>query len=91
MKAKRRQFNRGYAPNPPTGRYSHYHHMMRLPKDAVCAYAHLGGCDGPLEKDHIVPRDAGGESTVENIRPLCRRHNRQRGNEYRQSKNENRK
>jgi len=87
-KARRRQFGRGYSPNPPPGRYSYQHQQLAkvVTMNAACALAHLGGCDGPLEADHIVPRDAGGESTIENLRPLCRRHNRKRGNEYRKSK-----
>ncbi len=88
-KAKRRQFGRGYAPNPPSGRYSSQHQRLAkvVTMNATCAMAHMGGCYGPLEADHIVPRSRGGESTLENLRPLCRRHNRRRGNE---TKNENR-
>ena len=47
--------------------------------NAECAYAHMGGCAGPMEADHIMPRSQGGESTIDNLRPLCRRHNTQRG------------
>jgi len=46
--------------------------------NAECAWAYKGGCDGPLEADHIVPRSKGGQSTKENLRPLCRHHNRSR-------------
>ena len=37
-----------------------------------------GACDerGFLEFDHIVPFAAGGDATVENLRLLCRVHNR---------------
>ena len=45
-----------------------------------CAFVAEGGrrCDerGFLEFDHIVPFAAGGEATVENLRLLCRVHNR---------------
>lgn len=56
--------------------------------NATCAFVDRGGCAGPLEADHIVPRSQGGLSTKENLRPLCRRHNRQRGIE---TKKQNRK
>ena len=84
---KRRAFHRGYASSPP-GRYSYQHQVLAkvVTMNAQCAYAYKGGCDGPLEADHIVPRDAGGESTRDNLRALCRRHNRKRGVEYRNAK-----
>lgn len=86
-KAKRRVFNRGYSSSPPS-RYSYQHQVLAkvVTMNAQCALAHMGGCDGPLEADHIVPRDAGGQSTRDNLRPLCRRHNRRRGVEYLKSK-----
>ena len=50
---------------------------------ATVGAAHLwpkeaGACDerGFLEFDHIVPFAAGGDATVENLRLLCRVHNR---------------
>lgn len=43
-----------------------------------CALAYLGGCDGGLEADHIVPLELGGTYDLENGRVLCRRHNRTR-------------
>lgn len=90
MKPRRRQFGKGYGPKTVPGRYSHYHRMLakEVTMNATCAFADQGGCDGPLEADHIVPRSQGGESTRENLRPLCRRHNRRRGIE---TKNQNRK
>jgi hypothetical protein len=45
-----------------------------------CAFVSADGhrCEecGQLEFDHIVPVAKGGESTVENLRLLCRAHNR---------------
>ena len=32
-----------------------------------------------LEYDHVIPWSGGGESTVENLRLLCQKHNRQKG------------
>jgi len=88
VKPRRRQFGRGYAPRPPSGRYSHYHRLLakEITKDAVCVWADQGDCDGPIEADHIVPRDWGGESSRENLRPMCRRHNRRRGVETKTKK-----
>ncbi len=54
----------------------------------------LGKCDGPLEIDHVFgggKRDAGaktyraivnGERDLDYFRILCRKHNRQRTNDY---------
>lgn len=86
-RAKRRVFGRGYGSNPPSGRYSYQHQVLAkvVTMNAVCALKDET-CAGPLEADHIVPRDAGGQSTLENLRPLCRRHNRRRGMEYRNQK-----
>jgi 5-methylcytosine-specific restriction endonuclease McrA len=88
MKPRRRQFGRGYGPGSPSGRYSWYHRKLarEVVANAVCAWVDRGGCDGPLEADHILPRDWGGQSTRENLRPLCRRHNRQRGVETKKQK-----
>jgi 5-methylcytosine-specific restriction endonuclease McrA len=81
MKPRRRVFGRGYASKAPSGRYSSQHQRLAkvVTMNATCAWVDRGGCDGPLEADHIVPRIEGGESSRENLRPLCRRHNRQRG------------
>ena len=35
--------------------------------------------EADLEFDHIKPIAAGGETTLENLAPVCRRHNRQKG------------
>jgi len=40
-----------------------------------CAWAHRGGCRGPLQADHIIPAFAGGAATLANYQLLCRRHN----------------
>ena len=34
---------------------------------------------GRLEFDHIIPRAAGGPTTLENMAAVCRKHNRQKG------------
>jgi 5-methylcytosine-specific restriction endonuclease McrA len=88
VKPRRRVFGRGYGPRSPSGRYSYRHRVLarEITRDAACAFADRGGCDGPIEADHIVPRDWGGESSRENLRPLCRRHNRRRGIETKKQK-----
>lgn len=48
-----------------------------------CAWSYLGGCGGPLEADHVVPVIHGGETSIENERLMCRRHNRRRGGKTR--------
>lgn len=44
----------------------------------------LDGRPTRLQADHIVPRDHGGETTMENLRALCHvcNHDRQNGNAY---------
>lgn len=44
----------------------------------VCVAAEMGGCDGPLECDHVKPKSQGGEYVVENGAFLCREHHRQK-------------
>ena len=40
----------------------------------VCQQSDEGGCNGPLEVDHIVEIQHGGGDELENLRTLCRRH-----------------
>lgn len=86
----RRQFGRGYGSRPVRRADSHYHRVLakEITMNATCAFASRGGCSGDLEADHIVPWSQGGESTRENLRPLCQHHNRERGV---QTREENRK
>lgn len=35
--------------------------------------------DGPFEADHIIPQSLGGETSYANLRTLCRRCNREKG------------
>jgi 5-methylcytosine-specific restriction endonuclease McrA len=56
--------------------------MMRervLREQRACAMAHLGGCDGPLQADHIIPLSMGGTRGIENYQVLCRKHNISKG------------
>src|SRR5437870_551940 len=39
---------------------------------------HLIDSEDDLEFDHIIPVAAGGTTTVENLAPVCRKHNRQK-------------
>ena len=48
---------------------------LRRLKASDCAHAHLGGCDGRMEVDHIVPVSRGGSHGIGNLQMLCRRHN----------------
>lgn len=45
--------------------------------DHKCAYC---GISGFLEKDHIVPMSRGGENTIQNVVPACRRCNSSKHN-----------
>jgi hypothetical protein len=45
-------------------------------KGRFCAMCGFGPADGvKLQLDHIIPRSWGGETTYENLEPLCQRHN----------------
>ncbi|MGY1697362.1 HNH endonuclease [Geodermatophilus sp. SYSU D00814] len=45
-------------------------------KGRFCQMCGLGPADGvKLQIDHIIPRDWGGETTLENLEPLCVAHN----------------
>jgi len=46
---------------------------------STCAYAHMGGCHGPLHLDYIIPLSLGGQATDENAQVLCERHNIAKG------------
>jgi hypothetical protein len=87
MKAKRRTFGKGYrsVSQAPDSRRSNQHRVLAkiVTKDAVCAWAHLGDCDGPIEAGHILPHAWDGESTLDNLRPECRHHNRKFGGRIR--------
>jgi hypothetical protein len=48
-------------------------------------HSNLGDCDGPIEAGHILPHAWDGESTLENLRPECRHHNRKFGGRIRKS------
>lgn len=48
-------------------------------RDGGCAHAHLGNCDGRLERDHVIPTSRGGQTSIGNLQVLCRRHNAQKG------------
>jgi 5-methylcytosine-specific restriction endonuclease McrA len=88
MNARRRSFGKAHRTSPKGRHYGSRHEELAkvVVKDAICAYAYLGGCKGPLEADHIVPWVHGGESTLENMRPMCRRHNRKRGGQTRRTR-----
>ncbi|HTO91669.1 MAG TPA: HNH endonuclease signature motif containing protein [Candidatus Sulfotelmatobacter sp.] len=55
-------------------------HQVWLRDGGRCTFVSLTGrrcdCTGPLEFDHVVPVARGGESTADNLRLLCRAHNR---------------
>lgn len=47
-----------------------------------CAAAFLGGCSGRMERSHIIPLarpEAGPTNHIENIYPLCQKHNGKSG------------
>jgi 5-methylcytosine-specific restriction endonuclease McrA len=46
---------------------------------STCAYAHMGGCHGPLHLDYVIPLSLGGQATDTNAQVLCERHNIAKG------------
>lgn len=51
----------------------------RLEAGEQCAYRYRGGCDGPLQLDHIRPLSLGGLAVEDNEQILCRKHNIAKG------------
>ena len=42
----------------------------------VCAHAHLGGCNGVITEDHVIPVSKPGSSHgINNLQPMCFTHN----------------
>lgn len=80
MKAKRRSFGRRYKPRSKS-LYGYNHQLIakQVVKNASCAMAHLGGCEGPLQADHIIPLSLGGTTDPTNYQALCQRHNIAKG------------
>ena len=55
--------------------------LPSLSADARCAMSHLGGCNGPLQRAHLLPRASFKTHPwlhhEDNIVPLCRQHHRE--------------
>jgi len=49
-----------------------------MPWNQKCEAAHLGGCYGRLDPDHIFTRGAGGSDKPFNLAWLCRYHHTER-------------
>jgi 5-methylcytosine-specific restriction endonuclease McrA len=68
----------------PASRRDHYsdpeyvrNRRIVLADSPTCAYP---GCYAPATTaDHIRPVSQGGDNSIENLRPMCRRHNEQLG------------
>lgn len=63
-----------------TGRYIPREIMFKVARrdDYRCQLCHKTVRDDQIEFDHIIPRDQGGPTSVENIRVLCRTCNRRK-------------
>lgn len=57
-----------------TAQWKRIREQAKTQLDYHCQHANHGGCDGPLELDHIINHKSGGTDTLNNLQWLCRAH-----------------
>ena len=60
------------------GDYSGEQWKLLIEYYGPCVASHISECDGPTTPDHIVPVTKGGTSYIDNIQPMCFKHNKEK-------------